>query len=163
MLTEIQIMILFFCFTIGAILRTLWGFLWKYLEDQRDFDSKYIKTMIVSIVVTFIFAVTTFSTLTIPDEWAPMLAFTFITTGFTANSLINDIVTFMTKKNNRGTNSMDNEDGDGNPGEITPELCLSYRKHLETKIGQLSYTIKITGAVVAIVLAVIQLGLYFWG
>lgn len=58
---------------------------------------------------------------------------------------------------------MDNEDGDGNPGEITAELCLSYRKHLETKIGQLSYTIKITGAVVALILAIIQLGLYFWG
>ena len=97
MLTETQIMILFFCFTIGAILRTLWGFLWKYLEDQRRFDKKYILTMIVSIVVTFIFAVTSFSTIEIPNEWAPMLAFTFITTGFTANSLINDIISYMTE------------------------------------------------------------------
>ncbi len=98
MLTEIQIMILFFCFTIGATLRTLWGFLWKYLEDGRDFDRKYIMTMIISIVITYIFAVTSFSTLTIPDEWAPMLAFTFITTGFTANALINDIISFATKE-----------------------------------------------------------------
>lgn len=97
-MTEIQIMILFFCFTIGAILRTLWGFLWKYLEDQRDFDGKYIKTMVVSIVVTFIFAVTSFSSLEFPDEWAPMLAFMFITTGFNTNTLINDIVSYLTKK-----------------------------------------------------------------
>lgn len=96
-MTEIQIMILFFCFTIGAILRTLWGFLWKYLEDGRNFDHKYVTTMVISVVVTFIFAVTSFSTLTIPDEWAPMLAFTFITTGFTANALINDIVSFATR------------------------------------------------------------------
>ena len=97
MLTEIQVMILFFCFTVGAVLKTLWGFLMKYLEDGRQFDLKYIRTMVVSIVVTFIFAVTSFSTLTIPDAWAPMLAFTFITTGFTSNTLINDIVKLVFK------------------------------------------------------------------
>lgn len=101
MLTEIQMLIIFFCFTIGAVLRTLWGFLWKWLEDPDiAWDSMYTKTMVISIVLTYIFAVASFSTVDLPAEWAPMVAFTFITTGFTANSLFNDVVTFLVEGRN---------------------------------------------------------------
>ena len=62
------------------------------------------------------------------------------------------------------------EDGDGysgNPGDtVRPELCLEYRKHMETKIENmtknLSFTIKITGAIIALVLTIVQLGIFFF-
>ncbi len=99
MMTDIQLLTIFLAFTIGAILRTLWGFLWKVLEDpDLTFDRKYLLSMVVSIVLTFIFAVTTFSTLDLTMEWNPMIAFTFITTGFTMNAIFNDIVKFATRE-----------------------------------------------------------------
>ncbi len=95
MFTDIQLLVIFLAFTIGAILRTLWGFLWKFLEDPDVvWKQRYLLSMLVSIVLTFIFAVNTFSTLDLTMEWNPMIAFTFITTGFTMNSIFNDIMTF---------------------------------------------------------------------
>ena len=96
MLTDIQLLVIFLAFTLGAILRTLWGWLWKVLENpDLTFDRKYWLQMIVSIVLTFIFALTTFSTLDLTLEWNPMIAFTFVTTGFTMNSIFNDILSFV--------------------------------------------------------------------
>jgi hypothetical protein len=54
----------------------------------------------------------------------------------------------------------------GNP-HVSSELCAAFRSHMETKIGTMETKIlsvvKLTGAVIAIVLTVVQLGLYFLG
>ena len=65
---------------------------------------------------------------------------------------------------------MTDEEG-GNHGSIgdtvDPVLCLSYRKHIETKIENMEKsfisTMKIVGAVTTLILAIIQLGLHFLG
>jgi len=64
-----------------------------------------------------------------------------------------------------------NDEEGGNHGTIgdiiDPALCLSYRKHMETKIenivDKISFTVKITGAIIALALAVLQLALHYLG
>jgi hypothetical protein len=61
-------------------------------------------------------------------------------------------------------------DGDvslpGNP-YVSATLCESYRNHIETKIGSMERkilsSVKLTGAIIAIIMTVVQLGLYFIG
>jgi len=100
MLTESQILIIFACFTLGAILRTVWGYLWKYIETEGEleWDHTYTASMIVSIIITFIFAITTFASIDIPTEWKPMHAFGFIAIGFTMNTLFNSAAAHMIRK-----------------------------------------------------------------
>jgi len=61
----------------------------------------------------------------------------------------------------------DSDDGPGNPGHITMKLCEAYRetmtaerKAMEDKI---TFTIKITGAAITIILAILTAGLHFLG
>ena len=99
MLTETQILMLFFFFTTGAILRTLWGFLWKYLKDGGvEWDHRYTASMIVSIIITLIFAIVTFSSQQLPETWEGMHAFSFIAIGFTVNTLFNSVVEYEIKR-----------------------------------------------------------------
>jgi len=63
----------------------------------------------------------------------------------------------------------ENNGNGGNPGKsesmVSPELCLEYRRHIETKIDNmgknLSFTIKIVGALTALIIAIIQIGLQY--
>ncbi len=99
MLTESQVLILFVCFTLGAILRTVWGYLWKYLEtNELEWDNRYTATMIISIIVTFIFSITTFASLDFPTEWSSMHAFGFVSIGFTTNTLFDSAVSHMIQR-----------------------------------------------------------------
>jgi len=96
LLTDTQILILFVYFTLGAILRTVWGYLWKYLETgELKWDHRYTATMIVSIIITLIFTITTFASLDLPTEWEFMHGFGFIAIGFTMNTLFNSTVAHM--------------------------------------------------------------------
>jgi len=102
LLTENQILILFVCFASGAVLRTLWGYLWKWLEaGELEWDRRYIASMIVSIIITFIFALITFSSQQLPNYWEPMHAFSYISIGFTINTLFNSVVSYQIKKEYR--------------------------------------------------------------
>lgn len=99
MLTETQILILFTCFALGAILRTLWGFLWKYLRDDSiEWDHRYTVSMVISIIITLIFAIVTFSSQQLPETWEAMHALSYISIGFTVNTLFNSIVEYETKR-----------------------------------------------------------------
>jgi hypothetical protein len=91
-----QLLILFGCFTIGAVLRTMWGYLWKFIEtDELEWDNRYTATMVISIIMSFIFAITTFASLEFPAVWEPMHSFGFIALGFTMNALINSPISAM--------------------------------------------------------------------
>jgi len=97
-LTEIQILTLFACFTIGAILRTLWGALWKiYEEPDMEWDHKYTVTMVASIALTLIFAVTTFASVPMPETMLSIHAFGYMAIGFTTNTLFNSVVSAATR------------------------------------------------------------------
>jgi len=54
----------------------------------------------------------------------------------------------------------------GNP-HVSSELCASFRSHMETKIETMETKIlsavKLSAAVISIIVTVVQLGLYFFG
>lgn len=60
----------------------------------------------------------------------------------------------------------DDEKDLGNPGHITADLCLAYRQTqaAERKAMQdkITFTIKITGAIITMILGILTLGLYFY-
>jgi len=68
---------------------------------------------------------------------------------------------------------MDEENGNegeagtsGNP-YVSGTLCAAYRGHIETKIDSMETRIlgavKLTGAVIAIIMTLVQLGIHFFG
>ncbi len=61
----------------------------------------------------------------------------------------------------------DNGDGDGSgiPGNpyISGSLCAAYRETMKVEINKITYTVKLTGAIIAIIMTIVQLGLYFLG
>ena len=51
-------------YVIGAVFRTAYDYLWKALEDESViFDTKYWFTMVVSIILSIMSAMVTFTTL----------------------------------------------------------------------------------------------------
>ena len=60
-------------------------------------------------------------------------------------------------------NGNDGESGtSGNP-YISGSLCAAYRETMRVEINKITYTVKLTGAVIAIITTIVQLGLYFFG
>ena len=63
------------------------------------------------------------------------------------------------------------DDGNGSGGSGNPymsgKLCSAYRETMKNEIGSMEEkilsSVKLTGAVIAIVVTVVQLGLYFLG
>jgi len=51
-------------------------------------------------------------------------------------------------------------DGHGNPGSVTPDLCAEYRRHIETKIGNMEKSIRwsvyLASAVMGAILILVQ-------
>lgn len=50
----------------------------------------------------------------------------------------------------------------GNP-YISGDLCAAYRETMRVEINKITYTVKLTGAIIAIVVTIVQLGLHFFG
>jgi len=74
----------------------VWGALWKYIDEpDMEWDPRYTMTMIISIVITFIFVVTAFASVPMPEHWESMHAFAYISMGFTMNTLFNSAVSHM--------------------------------------------------------------------
>ena len=56
-------------YVIGAIFRTVYDFLFKTLEEPHlCFDSKYIATMIIGVILSFMSAMVTFTLVQIPVD-----------------------------------------------------------------------------------------------
>ena len=55
-----------------------------------------------------------------------------------------------------------NGEGAGNP-YINTTLCSAYREALKAEINRVTFTVKLTGAIIALVVTVTQLGLYYLG
>ena len=55
---------------------------------------------------------------------------------------------------------MSSKDRDGNPGHVTPDLCAEYRRHIETKIGNMEKSIRwsvyLASAVMGAILILVQ-------
>ena len=93
------ILIAFLAYTLGAVFRTIYDFLWKKMQDETiTFDSKYWITMVISIILSIISAMVTFTTITVPADSATMVFMLCLTTGFMMNHLVNKPITYLSTK-----------------------------------------------------------------
>ena len=93
------ILVAFLGYVLGCVFRTTYDFLWKKLEaDDVTFDSKYLTTMIISVILSIMTAMVTFSEYTWPGGDLASLFFQALTTGFVLNHLVNKPVSYIASK-----------------------------------------------------------------
>ena len=84
---------------IGALFMTLYDYLWKALNNpDLVFDRKYVASMLISTILSLMFAVVTFTTLQVPVDSAGYIMLSTIAMGFMVNHLINKPVHYLSKK-----------------------------------------------------------------
>lgn len=85
-------------FIAGVVLRTLYDYLFKLLEDPNlAFDRKYLVTMLISLIIAAIGGTALFSSLPLPPSGAAdfYVVIASFATGFMTNALINKPVTYL--------------------------------------------------------------------
>jgi H+/Cl- antiporter ClcA len=93
------LIVAFLGYILGAIGRTAYDWLWKALaEPDFKFDSKYIASMLISIILSFITASVTFSTVTLPagSEFYVLLA--SVSQGYLMTDVVNKPISYLSKK-----------------------------------------------------------------
>ena len=84
---------------IGALLMTIYDYLWKAVNNpDLVFDRKYVASMLISTILSLMFAVATFTTLQVPVDGVGYVMISTIAMGFMANHLINKPVHYFSKK-----------------------------------------------------------------
>ena len=93
------LLIAFLCYVLGAVFRTLYDFLWKAVEHQEfSWDHKYTASLLISIILSFISAMVSFSTVHIPSDGYVYVAMASVTMGFTIAHIVNKPIDHMSKK-----------------------------------------------------------------
>lgn len=93
------ILVAFLAYILGAIFRTTYDYLWKALEKPDiTFDTKYWITMVISIILSMMSAMVTFTTFTIPVDGAMWVFIACLTQGFMVNHLVNKPITYLSQK-----------------------------------------------------------------
>ncbi len=86
------ILLAFLGYVLGALGRTVFGYLSKVIEapETTSFDNKYWATMMISIILSFMTAAVTFNSLELPAIVNPtsLMLFTFAL-GYAANDVTN--------------------------------------------------------------------------
>ena len=93
------ILVAFLGYILGCVFRTTYDYLWKKLEaDDVTFDPKYWTTMIISVILSIMTAMVTFSEYAWPGVDQASLFFQALTTGFTLNHIVNKPISYLAKK-----------------------------------------------------------------
>lgn len=93
------ILVAFLGYALGCVFRTSYDFLFKKLEaDDVTFDAKYVTTCIISVILSIMTAMVTFSQYAWPAGDQASLFFQALTIGFTLNHLINKPVSYLSAK-----------------------------------------------------------------
>lgn len=88
----------FIGYVVGAVFRTSYDLLFKLLEKpDMPLDRRYIITMLISIVLSFMSAAVTFSGVVIPEGSATMVLILTLAQGFMVNHLLNKGVSYLAK------------------------------------------------------------------
>lgn len=83
----------------GAVARALYDFLWKASEQETfSWDHKYTASLLISIILAFISAIVSFSTVQIPTDGYVYVAMSSFTMGFTIAHIVNKPIDHMSKK-----------------------------------------------------------------
>lgn len=93
------LIVAFLGFVLGAIGRTAYDWLFKALGDPAfKFDSKYVASMLISIILSFITASVTFSTVTLPIGSEYFVLFAMVSEGYLINDVVNKPISYLSKK-----------------------------------------------------------------
>ena len=93
------ILLAFTGYVLGALFRTLYDFLFKLLEDPSiKWDQKYTVTLLISIILTLMSALVTFSTIQFPADQPVGTLLVSVTMGFAVNHLVNKPVAYLAQK-----------------------------------------------------------------
>ena len=93
------ILIALVAYCVGAVLRTVYDYLFKFLDDpDLTFSPKYFATMIIGIILSFISAMVTFSLVQVPQGATAYVVISCIAQGFMANHLVNKPVDYLSKR-----------------------------------------------------------------
>lgn len=96
-----QLTLSFFGFMAGTLGWTLYGFIWKVMENpELAFDKKYLLTMLLSMLLTIITSPMLFLSVQIPltATGTLFILLTSFSMGFTTNALTNKPVSFFSNK-----------------------------------------------------------------
>lgn len=89
----------FIGYVIGAVFRTSYDLLFKILEEPNvPLDRRYIVTMLISIILSFMSAAVTFSGIVLPPGSEMVVFVATLAQGFTVNHIINKPVTYLSSK-----------------------------------------------------------------
>ena len=100
------LIVAFIGYILGALSRTAYDFLWKLLEDSDiKWDQKYTVTFLLSVIVSFVSAVATFTTISIPLDVASQYTIIMLCfgQGFAINHLINKPVAYAMSRRTNGS------------------------------------------------------------
>jgi len=88
----------FIGYVVGAVFRTSYDLLFKLLEKpELPLDRRYIVTMLISIILSFMSAAVTFSGIIIPEGSATVVMLFTLSQGFMVNHLLNKGVGYLAK------------------------------------------------------------------
>lgn len=83
----------------GAVFRTTYDYLWKAMEDpDAVFDQKFVFSMVVSVILSVMSAMVTFTSLTVPLDGSTYVFISALTTGFMVTHLVNKPISYLSKK-----------------------------------------------------------------
>ena len=93
------IVLAFVGYLVGALFRTLYDFLWKAMDHPEIvFDRKYLASMLISIILSLISSVVTFTTIQVPVDGATYILLATVAIGFTMNHLVNKPIDYLSTK-----------------------------------------------------------------
>lgn len=89
----------FIGYVVGGVFRTTYDFLFKMLEDpDLALDRRYVVTMLISIILSFMSAAVTFSGIVLPPGSEGVVFVATLAQGFMVNHIINKSVTYLSSK-----------------------------------------------------------------
>lgn len=93
------LLIAFLGYIVGSVFRTVYDYLWKTMDDPEfTWDHKYTVTMLISIILSIISAMVTFTAVQVPVNGTTYIFMACVAQGFMVNHLVNKPVDYLSKK-----------------------------------------------------------------
>jgi hypothetical protein len=92
------IIVAFVGYLTGCLFRTLLDYLFKMLENpDLVFDRKFIVTMLVSLIISLMLSMATFSAISFPTDGMSFIFFYTLGQGFLINHVTNKAVSYLSQ------------------------------------------------------------------
>lgn len=93
------LLVAFLGYVLGTIGLTVYNYMWKKLQEPEIvFDSKYAATMLISIILSVLLSMATFTTIQFPVDGTFYVFIQAFTIGFSLNVVVNKPISYLSKK-----------------------------------------------------------------